>query len=184
MDHLLPAAPVAKGVVQPGSAFPIANTLAGMVGQYDPTNPGVPISYQNLSACPNPNAGSASTLGGCAYDQARYDEVQPQTTNINLLLRHSMDFGGGWSGALTASMFESKVEQLTPPSTTFNTWPALLGAINTEDPTAQPILLPVGNLNNPFQNPANPAWLGYTFGDVGAAYTFTNTRMYRLVADL
>ena len=110
------------------------------------------------------------------------DEIHPQTTNINLLLRHSMDFGGGWSGVLTASMFESKVEQLTRPSTTFNTWPALLGAINTEDPTAQPILLPVGNLNNPY--PANPAWLGYTFGDVGAAYTFTNTRMYRLVADL
>jgi hypothetical protein len=68
MDHLLPAAPVAKGVVQPGSAFPIANTLAGMVGQYDPTNPGVPISYQNLSARPNPNAGSASTLGGDVLD--------------------------------------------------------------------------------------------------------------------
>ena len=39
-----------------------------MVGQYDPTNPGVPISYQNLSACPNPNAGSASTLGGDVLD--------------------------------------------------------------------------------------------------------------------
>jgi iron complex outermembrane receptor protein len=181
-DTYGPAAPVAFGVVQPGSAFPIANTLIGMVGQYDQTNPGVPLSYQNLSACPNPNAGSASTLGGCAYDRARYVEVQPQTTNINLLLRHSMDFGGGWGGVLTASMFESKAEQLSAPSTTFSFWPALLGAVNAQDPTQNPILLPVGNVNNPY--PANPAWLAYTFGDVGAAQTFTNTRMYRLVADL
>lgn len=181
-DKYGPAAPVAYGVVQPGSAFPIANTLVGMVGQYDPTNPAVPLSYQNLSPCPNPAAGSANVLGGCAYDEARYVEVQPQTTNINLLLRHSMDFGGGWGGIVTASMFESKAEQLAAPSSAFNSWPALLGAINTEDPTAQPILLPVGNINNPY--PANPAWLAYRFGDVGPALTFTNTRMYRLVADL
>jgi iron complex outermembrane recepter protein len=183
-DQYPPAsnAPVAFGVVQPGSAFPIANNLIGMVGQYDPTNPGVPISYQNLSACPNPNAGSANLLGGCAYDQAAYVQVQPQTTNINVLLRHSMDFGAGWSGVVTASMFQSKAEQLTPPSTAFNQWPALLGAVNTEDPTQNPILIPIGNINNPY--PANPAWLAYTFGDAGAGLTFTNTRMFRFVADL
>lgn len=180
-DKYGPTAPVAYGVVQPGSAFPLANNLVGMVGQYDPTNPGVPLSYQNLSACPNPNAGSAAALGGCAYDQARYDEIQPQTTNINLLLRHSMALGERWTGVFTASMFESKAEQLTAPSTTLNSWPALLGAVNSEDPTAQPVLIPVGNGNNPF--PANPAWLAYTFGDVGAAQTFTNTKLFRFVAD-
>jgi iron complex outermembrane recepter protein len=175
-------APVAYGVVQPGSAFPINNTLQGMVGQYDPTNPGTPLSYQNLSACPNPTAGSANVLGGCAYDWAAYDQVQPQTTNINVLLRHSMDLGAGWSGVVTASMFQSKAEQLLAPSLAFDAWPALIGAFNTEDPTAQPILLPIGNVNNPY--PHNPAWLAYTFGDVGPNLTFTNTRMFRFVADL
>jgi len=181
-DKYGPSAPIAFGVVQPGAAFPLTNTLQGMVGQYDPTNPGVPLSFQNLSACPNPAAGSANVLGGCAYDQAAYDQVQPQTTNINVLLRHSMDFGAGWSGVVTASMFQSKAEQLEAPSTALNQWPALLGAVNTEDPTQQPILIPVGNVNNPY--PANPAWLAYTFGDVGPTMTFTDTRMFRFVADL
>jgi iron complex outermembrane receptor protein len=175
-------APVAYGVVQPGSAFPFTNTLQGMVGQYDPTNPGTPLSYQSLSACPNPTAGSANVLGGCAYNIAAYDQVQPQTTNYNVLLRHSIDFGGGWSAVVTASMFQSKAEQLYSPSTANNYWPALNGGVNTTDPTEQPILLPVGNVNNPY--PANPAWLAYTFGDVGPTLTFTNTRMFRFVADL
>jgi iron complex outermembrane receptor protein len=181
-DKYGPSAPTAFGVVQPGAAFPINNTQQGMVGQYDPTNPGVPISYQLLSACSNPAAGSANVLGGCEYNQAAYDQVQPQTTNINLLLRHSMDFGAGWRGVVTASIFQSKAEQLEAPSTTYNFWPALTGGTNTEDPTAQPILIPVGNINNPY--PANPAWLAYSFGDVGPTLTFANTRMYRLVADL
>jgi iron complex outermembrane recepter protein len=175
-------APVGFGVVQPGSAFPITNTNQGMVGQYDPTNPGTPLSYQNLSACPNPKAGSANVLGGCEYDQAAYVQVQPQTTNINVLLRHSMEFGGGWSGVVTASMFQSKAEQLIYPSQTFSYWPALLGGIYSEDPSEQPILLPVGNVNNPY--PANPAWLAYQFADVGPTVTYTNTRMFRFVADL
>jgi iron complex outermembrane receptor protein len=175
-------APVSYGVVQPGSAFPVANTLQGMVGQYDPTNPSVPLSYQSLSACPNPNAGSAAALGGCAYNISAFDQVQPQTTNINVLLRHSMDFGAGWSAVVTASMFQSKAEQLTSPATANNFWPALLGGVNSTDPSAQPILLPIGNVNNPY--PANPAWLSYTFGDVGPQTTFTDTRMFRFVADL
>jgi len=181
-DKYGPSAPTAFGVVEPGAAFPLVNTLNGMVAQYNPANPGVPLSYQNLSPCRNPTAGSANVLGGCAYDQAAFDQVQPQTTNINVLLRHSMDFGGGWSGVLTASMFQSKAEQMLSPSNTFNFWPALLGGVNSEDPTQQPVLLPVGNVNNPY--PANPAWLAYSFGDVGPSLTFTNSRMFRFVADL
>jgi iron complex outermembrane receptor protein len=183
-DQYPPAvnAPVEYGVVQPGSAFPITNTLQGMVGQYDPTNPGTPLSYQSLSACPNPTAGSANVLGGCAYNIAAYDQVQPQTTNINVLLRHSMEFGGGWSGVVTASMFQSKAEQLIYPSTAQSQWPGLLGETDSTDPSAQPILLPIGNVNNPY--PANEAWLGYTFGDVGPETTFIDTRMFRFVADV
>ena len=148
-----------------------------MVGQYDPANPGNPTNFQQLAGCANP-----SPLGGCAYNYAAFNQVQPQTTNIDLLLRHTMDFGSGWGGSVTASMFESKAEQVAPPSTSENFWPSLLGGVNATDPTAQPILLPVGNVNNPYPN--NPAWLAYTFGDVGPVHTLTDTRMFRLVLDL
>jgi iron complex outermembrane recepter protein len=172
-----PAAPVPFGVVQQGQAFPFIPTLNGMVGQYDPANPANPTNFQNLPGCKTPDP-----RGGCAYDQAAYYEIQPRTENINILIRHSVKFDDNWTGTFTGSMFESKADQLNPPSNTIAAFASLNGAVNTTDPTAQPVLLPIGNVNNPFPN--NPAWLAYTFGDVGATRTESDTRMFRFVADL
>ncbi len=174
--------PTAAGIVQPGAAFPFANTLQGMVGQYNPADPAMVTNYKSLSACPHPTAGGAATFGGCEYNIANYYQIQPETTNFNILLRHTQEFGGGWSGTFTGSLFDSMAQQLNPPSTA-NVFQASLGGVfNSTDPTANPILLPVGNKNNPYA--ANPAWLAYTFGDVGAQDTETNTRMWRAVFDL
>ena len=172
-----PSAPVAPGVVQPGAPFPFAANYVGMVGQYDPTNPSTPLSYQQLPGCAN-----VSPLGGCAYDIARGYQVQPGTSNTNLFIRHALDLGSGWQGRVSASLFNSRAEQLAPPLTTQFAWATPFGAVfNPTDPSAQPILLPVGNSNNPY--PSNPAWLAYAFGDVGPTRVQTDTSMYRLVAD-
>jgi len=176
------SAPVAFGVVQPGSAFPFTNTLQGMVGQYNPANPANPTNFQSLSPCPHPTAGDANVYGGCEYNEAAFEQIEPQTTNINVLLRHTQEFGGGWNATFTGSMFESKAEQVNPPSQADTYQASTGGAFNSTDPTSNPILLPVGNVNNPY--PANPAWLAYEFGDVGAQHTLTDTKMYRFVTDL
>ena len=180
-----PDAPVQSGVVQPGAAYPFRNNLAGMVLPYFPGNPatGTPATVGTtptfLNPCPQPQV---APLGGCPYSLAQYTQIEPDTTNYNFLVRHSMNFGAGWSGVVTASMFESKSQQLNEPSRAEIDWPAINGGVNSEDPNAQPILIPVGNPNNPYPN--NPAWLAYTFGDVGPDTTYTDTRMFRLVADL
>lgn len=173
-----PNAPVAPGVVQPGSAFPFAANHYGMVAQFDPTNPATPLGYQQLPGCANP-----SPLGGCAYDIAQYYQVQPETSNVNVFVRHTLDLGSGWRGTFSGSVFNSRAEQLGPPLSTLFAWATPSGSlVNNGDPTAQPILLPVGNVNNPYPN--NPAWLAYLFGDVGPTRIETDTGMYRFVADV
>ena len=175
-----PDAPVDFGVVQPGAAYPFRDNLSGMVLPYTPGNPAtVGTTPTFLNPCPQPQI---APLGGCPYSLAAYTQIQPETTNYNVLLRHTMNMTESWTGVVTASMFQSKAEQLNPPSRAFVQWPALTGGVNAEDPNAQPILIPVGNPNNPYPN--NPAWLSYRFGDVGPATTLTDTKMYRLVADL
>jgi iron complex outermembrane receptor protein len=181
-DKYGPDAPTAFGVVQPGSAFPFTNTLQGMVGAYNPANPANPTAFQSLSKCPDPNVSGGATLGGCAYNYSLFQQIQPQTSNINVLLRHTQEFGAGWSGTVTASMFESKAEQVNAPSSASTYQASTGGAFNSTDPTANPILIPIGNVNNPY--PGNPAWLAYLFGDVGAQHTLTDTRMYRFVTDI
>ena len=174
------AAPVAPGVVQPGAAYPFGPNLYGMVGQYVPAaggNPASATNFQSLPGCPSP-----SPLGGCPYDMAQYQQIQPQTSNFNALLRHTQNFGGDWQAVFTGSYFESKAEQLNPPASTIGAWASLGGNVNTTDPTAQPILLPIGNVNNPYAG--SQAWLAYTFGDVGPEVTQTDARTYRIAADL
>src|SRR5262249_49829593 len=106
-----PDAPVQNGIVQPGAAYPFRNNPQGMVLPWyavdpDPASGGAPGVGLNpvatpLSPCPNPQAG----LQGCPYNIADYTQIQPATTNYNLLLRHSQHFGENWTGTFTASMF-------------------------------------------------------------------------------
>jgi iron complex outermembrane receptor protein len=168
--------PVLPGVVQNGSAYPIGTPLQGMILQWFPGGT-VGSTPSFLSPCANP-----APTGGCGYNPAQYWDIQPDTNNINLMLRHTQNFGGGWEANVTASLFQSKASQLNTPSSTLGVTPNLYGAtVNTGDPTANPILIPVGNAANPY---STPAWLGMTFGDVGAQYTTTDTNMYRLVTDI
>jgi iron complex outermembrane receptor protein len=186
-----PGAPVESGIVQPNAAYPFRNNLAGMTLPWyavdpDPASggaPGVGLNPQAtfLSPCPAPQAG----LGGCPYSVAPYTQIEPATTNYNVLLRHSMSFGEHWNGVFTGSMFQSKAEQLNQPSRAEVQWPGLTGGFDATSPAAQPVLVPVGNPNNPYNGNLNvPAWLAYTFGDVGPTTALTDTKMYRLVADV
>jgi len=171
-----PSAPVTPGVLQPGSAYNIVNTPNGMILPWS-TGGIVGTTPSLIQGCANPPAS-----GGCAYDQSKFYQIQPDTGNINLLVRHTMNITSDWQATFTGSLFQSKAEQWNPPSSTLGITPGLsVGTINTGDPTAQPILLPVGNPSNPY---AQPAWLGYLFSDVGPTITTTSTNMWRFVGDL
>jgi iron complex outermembrane receptor protein len=183
-------APAAPGVVQPGATFPFTYNLYGMtVPISNPGTPGATIgAAMQLPGCPK-----VDPLGGCAYNVAQYEQVQPDTENINLWLRHSMQLTAAWELIGTASIFNSKSQQLNIPGTigpggggpvTPNSnWASISGtSVNTSDPTQQPVVLPIGNKNNPYPN--SQAWLAYTFGDVGAEQALFDTTMYRLALDL
>lgn len=178
------SAPVAPGIIQPGSPFNITNTQNGQVIPLAAAiaGTGTPTNVTPCTSAPYPAIGGGPPLGGCTFNAAQYYQIQPDTHNINLLARHSMDLGNGWSASLTGSLFNSWSEQINAPQNTQTLWPITSsgGVINTSDPTAQPIVLPVGNVNNPL---GVPAWLGYNFSNL-VPHTVTNTSMFRLVGDI
>ncbi|HTY93219.1 MAG TPA: TonB-dependent receptor [Steroidobacteraceae bacterium] len=177
-----PAAPTAFGIIQPGAAYPFQYTANGMILPYIPAGDGTTPTAGTVASFVTPCTTGGTPLTGCEFNHAAYLQIEPETSNYNVLLRHTMNLSSNWTAQFTASLFGSKAEQATAPSYTLNVWPALTGGVNAEDPAAQPILLPVGNPNNPYPN--NAAWLAYSFADVGAQRALTDTRMYRLVADL
>jgi iron complex outermembrane recepter protein len=185
-------APTLPGVVQPGAAYPITSTLYGMtVPITGAGTPGAAIDGTRVSnlGCPH-----VDPLGGCAYNPAQYYQVQPDTEQLNLWLRHSQQLTPDWQITGTASVFESKSQQLNPPTSVgplAGAWASLAGHVNTTAPQSQPVVLPPQNRNNPYcglgSNPATcttSAWLAYAFGDVGAPNLLTDTSMYRVALDL
>lgn len=192
-----PAPPTVPGVVSPGLTF-VYNTF-GMTVPI--TNPGTPGATVGTTGTQLPGCPRLSPLGGCPYDISQYEQVQPDTENINVWLRHSMQLTKDWELVGTASMFNSKAQQLNVPgavgpsngSYTSGTaaWASINGNhINTTDPTQNPIVLPAGNKNNPYCPTGSPstctqqAWLAYVFGDVGAENTQFDTTMWRFALDL
>ena len=72
------------------------------------TSPGV--TYNSSSACPSAAALAADK---CSYFPPRY-EIQPQTSNLNLLGRFTVTMGDNWQETTTASLFRSESEQVGP----------------------------------------------------------------------
>lgn len=188
-DFLDEYGPAAGGTNAPGTVpGPFGSSMAvPLVGMVAPVIPGTPPTagpVMNLSACKPPLGNPSYTApgGGCGFDVSQYEQIQPETSNFNMLLRHTQVINDNWTGTFTAAWFESKAEQLNPPSSTVGFTPSISGAgVNSTSVSANPVLLPIGNVNNPY--PANEAWLGYTFWDVGPTLITTDTNMYRLVLD-
>jgi len=184
-----PTAPTLPGIVQPGSAFPVTPNLFGMTLPI--SNPGTPgatvgTTATQLGGC------KQDPLGGCGYNPANYFQIQPETENLNLWLKHSMQLTPDWQVTGSASIFKDQAQQLYTPRAvgTGVAWAAFPSGVtfNTGAPQAQPIVLPIGNVNNPYNGkngqPLSQAWLNYVFGDVGATDTKFDTATYRIAVDL
>lgn len=173
------------GVVQPGATIPFNGvpTAFGMVAPLDPVTrellPGV--GYQNLPGCAPQNLNDS---GGCTFDSNEFRLIQPPTKNTNLSGRLSMRLGAQWSATLSGAVLQSRALQSNFPAYVPNAWGnySTLGLVDQTDPTTSGVVLPIGHPDNPFA--ANPAFLSYSFNDVGPIRSETKTTVQRWVGEV
>ncbi len=178
-----PRSALSKRVQPIRSPTPLTAWCCPTPRETDPAALAAASTRRRVASFLTPCATGGTVTTGCEYDQGGYLQIEPETTNYNALLRHTMKLGDGWQRSSRPPCSGSKAEQVDSPSYTLNAWPSLTGGFDAEDPARSGSCLPIGNPNNPY--PANPAWLAYSFGDVGCAADRGWTRpMYRFVSDL
>ena len=143
------------GMVAPQLAVQAGDALAG---------------YFPLPGCAPQNLNYS---GGCTWDINKYNQIQPETSGLNLSVRWTQNLAGDWRNVATLSNFASKAEQFrqsdnysTGPVTIPYTWAGAAGVVvDQTDPATTQILLPANHPDNPF-NPASAY-----FGAAQAYYT-------------
>jgi iron complex outermembrane recepter protein len=177
------------------------NTNPGAIGATGLVYPDSVTGYVLNPA--NPTLQAASFLPGCTYAAQQADkctfsfpgQIQPPTSQTNLLSKMTKALAGDWKLTVTASLFDSVAQQTAPP-----TEPAfghLLNNTGAEQgsipliawgpgfgPTPivyNPLTLPKGSPLNPFPQAAE---FVYSFPDVGPWVINTDTQTYRLFGDL
>jgi iron complex outermembrane receptor protein len=172
-------------------------------GGYD-TTPGVPVPAVN-GGLPFSSTGYVTdpdgnilgfmpgcdltkfNAGQCAYHD-HWSQIQPATTNVNLLWRTAIRFAPTWQVKLDGTYFISKAEQVTGPSTTFPTGYQGItsgpGVTPTVLPALDPTSIPATNPSFPTGTGASSGQLYYTFLDLGPTVTATESRTTRLSGDI
>ena len=125
----------------------------------------------------------------CAYHDADL-ELQPETKNINLIVSHLQNLGGGWQANLKGSVFESDAEQLGRYAssganagglTGLQYGPAFPNPVST--PLAGPLMLTVP-ASYPGNTTGTEQLLQYNFPELGGNHTALKARTMRFVGDL
>lgn len=165
--------------------IPFPNSLTGYL--INPaTADGTPYAY--LPGC---DAVSQAT-NRCSFFPAGA-ELQPATTNVDMLAKFTKELSGGWEFGLQASWFYSKAEQVASYngdlSAATGTGYGNGGFTNIGLAPGQPpnvIVYPVTTV--PASYPGNPfgapAPLVYSFPELGLQNTQVDTNTYRLLASL
>lgn len=126
--------------------------------------------------------------GQCAYENT-WSQVQPTTSNLNLVGRYTQRLSDDWQLSLQATHFVSKSEQTAAPSASFSGGYQGLAF----GPGQAPQLLPgidattISSSNPSFPSSASgltSGVLNYNFMDLGPNLTTTQSRSTRLVADV
>jgi len=165
--------------------IPYPNSLTGYL--IDPnTADGTPYAY--LPGCD----AIAQASNKCAFSVPGA-QLQPATTNLDLLAKFTKEFAGGWEFAGQASWFYSKAEQVASYngdlSAGTGTGYADGGFTNIGLAPGQPpnvitypiITVPANYPGNPF---GAPAPLIYSFPELGLTNTQVDTNTYRLMGTL
>jgi iron complex outermembrane recepter protein len=174
------------------------NTTPGAVGASNLTYPDSVTGYLL-----NPSGTGETFLPGCTAALQAANKctfafpglLQPPTEQTNFLAKFTKALPNDWSLAVTGSLFNSKAEQVAPP-----TEPAFGHLLNNTgaEQGSIPLIawgpgLPLSvktypALSLPASSPLNPygapATLVYSFPDVGPWVNQTDTDTYRFFADL
>jgi iron complex outermembrane receptor protein len=157
----------------------------------NPTTPNAQGIYPNglpgrafLPGC----SASAQAANLCTFNY-NGNELAPETSNLNVMSKFTVNLGGNWQSITTASIFQSKADQVGNDG--------YLGTTNPTAPYPNPVLniaFPPGGVPTPYQYsvtvpanyPGNPygtaAPLIWSYPQLDVNNVKTNT--YRLVEDL
>jgi iron complex outermembrane receptor protein len=172
-------------------------------------NPALPYPFSTTGYLINPNTASGQPyayLPGCnataqAANQCTYSEqgleLQPETSNFNVVAKLTKSLASDWQATVTASSFRSTSDQVFPPLTVafgsgyFNTNPQGGGIYNIGwEPGHAPVVYPYpySPITVPANYPGNPfgapAELVYSFHELGVMTQNFETNTYRLVAEV
>ncbi len=166
--------------------FPYPNSLTGYL--IDPANPGVAADNYYFPGC----SATQESLDQCRFTYPGA-QLQPATTNIDLLGKFTKELGNGWEAGVQLSWFDSRADQVASYtgdlSAATGTGYENGGITNIGLAPGQPpnvITYPV--ITVPGNYPGNPfgtaAPLVYNFPEVGAGVTTVDTNTYRLLLSL
>jgi len=126
----------------------------------------------------------------CTYKDT-WSQIQPNTKNYNFVGKFTQKLSEDWTASVHANYFESKAQQVASPSRSFaNGYQGIAAG-----PDVPPTLLPVINPTTiPSTNPsypaaalaagADPAFLRYTFLNLGPRITDTDSKSMRAILEL
>jgi iron complex outermembrane receptor protein len=187
----------------PGSATQSNFTYPDSIQGYllNPTTPNAAGVYPNglpaevfLKQGPQPacNSQAAQAAGACEFSFP--GQIEPPTEQTNFLAKFTKALVGDWKMTWTASVFDSKAEQVAPETPPFGHSLNQTGAENgsiqlTPIGPGVPVslvvfptlTLPANSIQNPF---GTPAQLVYSFPDIGPEVTEVQTLTYRLYGDV
>ena len=166
--------------------FPYPNSITGYL--VNPAAPGDPTQFAYFPGC----SVTAQALNQCRFTFAGA-QLQPATTNIDVLAKFTKELSGGWEFGLQASWFDSRAEQVgsyngdlsAATGTGYgNGGFTTIGLAPGQPPnvTTYPVItVPANYPGNPF---GTAAPLVYSFPELGGGLTTVNTNTYRLLASL
>jgi iron complex outermembrane receptor protein len=159
-------------------------TLSGVVRPVNPTTGGSPGAFQPLLPL-NCAPSQVDANGYCRFEIKDYVDHQPEVERFNVFARGSYQFSDTMQGYSELSYFDVKTHTRTTPAAFRSTWPNVAGSTVRSTQTnwlglGQPIFLPVGHPDNPFNAQNLGARIYYTTGEIGGRDSDieTNTQRY------
>jgi iron complex outermembrane recepter protein len=123
--------------------------------------------------------------GQCTYTDY-WDNIQPPTTNYNLLGKFTQKLASDWTLSVQGTYFESKTVVTAAPAANFGNFTGV-----TSGPGVTPVILPtIPATTISSSNPTFPAGTGITSGLLtdsvllGPINTYIDSKAYRAIADL
>lgn len=177
------------------TANPLVSFPASITGYL--ANPGVAgPAYAYLPGCPQAAAATAKGLTpdpsfiSCPFNYTQL-QIQPETMNMNALVRLTKAMGSNWQSSAELSLFNSQAQQFGDPydgqGNATVAYPAGIFGVYAS-PWVPPTLSPAVLLTVPSSYPGNPygaaAPLIYSFSQLGVPEQQSDTNTYRLMLGL